>query len=208
MTREIGGAQPVDGSGHEPNDADADRGEERLRHGSILPSSFVERWVAELTAIVPPRRRALDVATGAGRHVLVLARSGFTVFGVDRRLDALRNAAALMKESGQPFRAWCADLTSSPLPRARFELVLVTRYLQRDLFPSLREALVPGGAIVYETFTERQRAHGRGPTSPDHLLRAEELRIYFRDFEVIFEEEVDEPEAVARIMAIKRGIQL
>jgi SAM-dependent methyltransferase len=206
MPREIDTTQAVDGSRHEPDDADADRGEERLRHGSILPSSFVERWVAELTAIVPPRRRALDIATGGGRHVLVLARSGFTVFGVDRRLDALHDAAVLMKESGQRLRAWCADLTASPLPRARFELVLVTRYLQRDLFPSLREALVPGGAIVYETFTERQRAHGRGPTSPDHLLRAGELRTYFTDFEVVFDEEVDELEAVARIAAIKRGI--
>jgi SAM-dependent methyltransferase len=159
--------------------------------------------VPELTAIVPPRRRALDVAAGRGRHLLVLARSGFTVFGVDRQLDALQDAAALMAQTGQRLRAWCADLTASPLPRARFELVLVTRYLQRDLFASLKAALVPGGAIVYETFTERQRAHGRGPTSPDHLLRAGELRSYFKDFEVLFEEEVDEPEAVARVVAKK-----
>jgi SAM-dependent methyltransferase len=208
MTREIDPAQPVDGGRHEPGDADADRGEERLSHASILPSSFVERWAAELAAIVPPRRRALDIAIGHGRHALVLARSGFTVFGVDWRLDALRDATVRLEQSGQRLRTWCADLTVSPLPRAQFELVLVTRYLQRGLFASLKEALVPGGAIVYETFTERQLAYGRGPTSPDHLLRAGELRSYFDGFEVVFEEEVDEPEAVARIVAIKRGIQL
>jgi tellurite methyltransferase len=157
--------------------------------------------VPELTAIVPPRRRALDVAMGRGRHALVLARSGFAVFGVDRRVEALQDAAAQLAQSGFRLRAWCADLTASTLPRARFELVIVTRYLQRDLFASLKEALVPGGAIVYETFTERQRAHGRGPTSPDHLLRLGELRTYFRDFAVLFDEEVDEPEAVARIVA-------
>jgi SAM-dependent methyltransferase len=161
--------------------------------------------VAELTAIVPPRRRALDVAMGRGRHGLVLARCGFTVFGVDRRLEALQDAAALMEQSGQRLRAWCADLRTSPLARERFELVVVTRYLQRDLFPSLKEALVPGGAIVYETFTERQRARGRGPTSPEHLLRAGELRTCFDGFEVMFEEEVDEAEAVARIVAVRRS---
>jgi SAM-dependent methyltransferase len=203
MAREIDTPQAVDGGRHESGDADADRGEERLRHGSILPSSFVERWAAELIAIVPPRRRALDVAIGRGRHALVLARGGFTVFGVDRRLDALQDAAALLEQSGQRLRGWCADLTTNPLPRERFELVLVTRYLQRDLFPSLKEALVPGGAIVYETFTDRQRAHGRGPISPDHLLRAGELRTYFDGFAMIFEEEVDEPEAVARIVAVR-----
>jgi tellurite methyltransferase len=138
---------------------------------------------------------------GRGRHALVLARAGYTVFGVDRRLDALREAAAALAQSGHRLRAWCADLTASPLPPGRFELVVVTRYLQRDLVASLKEALVDGGAIVYETFTERQLAHGRGPTSPDHLLREGELRGYFEDFEVMFAEEVNEPEAVARIVA-------
>jgi 2-polyprenyl-3-methyl-5-hydroxy-6-metoxy-1,4-benzoquinol methylase len=161
----------------------------------------VDRWAAELSAIVPPRRRALDVAMGRGRHALALARSGFTVFGVDRSLEALQDAAARMEDSGSRLRAWCADLTASPLPRGRFELVLVTRYLQRDLFARLKEALVPGGAIVYETFTDRQLAHRWGPTSPDHLLRAGELRAYFEYFDVLFYEEVTEPEAVARIVA-------
>jgi SAM-dependent methyltransferase len=161
--------------------------------------------VPELAAIVPARRRVLDVATGRGRHVRVLARAGFSVFGVDRSLEALQDAVALMDEAGERLRAWCADLTATPLPRARFELVLVTRYLQRDLFASLRAAVVPGGAIVYETFTERQLAYGRGPTSPDHLLQPGELRRYFDDFEVVFEEEVDQPEAVARVVAIKRA---
>jgi tellurite methyltransferase len=164
----------------------------------------VERWAPELAAIVPPRRRALDVAAGRGRHALVLARSAFTVFGVDRRFEAVHEAAAQLKGSGHRLRGWCADLTVTPLPPARFELVLVTRYLQRDLFASLKAALVPGGAIVYETFTERQRAHGRGPTSPDHLLHAGELRAYFEEFDVMFYEEVTEPEAVARIVARHR----
>ena len=38
----------------------------------------------------------------------------------------------------------------------------------------------------------------------DHLLRVGELRTYFSDFEVLFEEEVSEPEAVARIVAVSR----
>ena len=39
-----------------------------------------------------------------------------------------------------------------------------------DLFPSLRASIRPGGRILYETFTVKQRALGTGPTSPDHLL--------------------------------------
>ena len=96
---------------------------------------------------------------------------------------------------------WCADLTTTPLPRRRFDVVIVTRYLQRDLFPALVGALAPGGVILYETFTEAQRAHGWGPTSPAHLLAAGELPTYFSELEMLFYEEVAGPEAVARVAA-------
>ena len=77
----------------------------------------------------------------------------------------------------------------------------MARYLQRDLFRALHDALTPGGVVIYETFTHAQRALSRGPTSPEHLLRSGELRAAFEDFEVIFYEEVLDPEAVARIVA-------
>jgi SAM-dependent methyltransferase len=166
-----------------------------------LPSPFVVRW-----AKAPVERRAaraLDVAMGRGRHAGLLADQGFLVFGVDWKLDAVHDAMDRAAAAGRSIRGWCADLTTTPLPRGRFDLVVVTRYLQRDLFPSLRETLAPGGLIVYETFTEAQRALGWGPTSPDHLLRPGELRACFEGFEVLSYEEVSEPEAVARIAARK-----
>jgi len=88
-----------------------------------------------------------------------------------------------------------------PLPAAAFDLLVVTRYLQRDLFPSLRGAVRPGGCVIYETFTVRQRELGVGPTSPDHLLAPGELRALFAGWDVLFDEEVTAPEAVARMVA-------
>jgi hypothetical protein len=96
---------------------------------------------------------------------------------------------------------WCADLTQHPLPSTRFDLIVVTRYLQRDLFPALRAAVRPGGVVLYETFTTAQRALGWGPASPDHLLESGELLRSFEGFEVLFYEEVSAPEAVARLAA-------
>jgi SAM-dependent methyltransferase len=165
-----------------------------------LPSPFVSHWAAALVNGVPSSRRALDLAMGNGRHAVILADIGFTVFGVDRRLDALQIAATHARGRGVDLRLWCADLTAYPLPVERFELVVVARYLQRDLFPALSESLVPGGVMVYETFTESQRALGRGPTSPDHLLKAGELKSWFADLEILFYEEVPAPDALARLV--------
>jgi tellurite methyltransferase len=167
------------------------------------PSEFVVRWAEVLFNQLPAPRRALDLAMGHGRHADALARAGFRVFGVDLKLDNVRDAVARAAAGNLIVRGWCADLTSHPLPPCRFELLLVTRYLQRDLFPAIHDAIVPGGAVMYETFTRTQRALGRGPTSPDHLLEPGELGTAFHDFEVLFYEETPTPDAVARIVARK-----
>jgi len=116
---------------------------------------------------------------------------------------AVREAVETAAAEKLTVRGWAADLMRSPLPAARFGLVLVTRYLQRNLFPSIRDALVPGGLALYETFTVHQRAFGVGPTSPDHLLEDGELRARFEGFEIVFYEEAVDREAVARIVARK-----
>lgn len=142
---------------------------------------------------------------GRGRHAVMLAREGFRTFGVDVKLDAVREAVAEGVRAGVRIHAWCADLTQYPLPQRRFDLVVVCRYLQRDLFPALAGALAPGGFLIYETFTTQQRALGRPPTSPDHLLEPGELRRAFEHLDVRFYDEVLAPDAVARLVARSRS---
>jgi tellurite methyltransferase len=164
-------------------------------------SPFVAGWIATLAP--DQSSRALDLAMGRGRHALVLARNGFQTFGVDVNLDAVRDAVGAAALEHLTVRGWCADLTMFPLPPAAFDLVIVTRYLQRDLLPSMRSAVRPGGYVIYETFTVLQRALGVGPTSPDHLLAPGELRALFAGWDVLFDEEVTAPEALARLVARK-----
>jgi tellurite methyltransferase len=171
----------------------------------MAPSPFIVEWVARLRARGDEPRRALDVAMGRGPHALLLARAGFRTFGVDIRFDAVRDALATAAAAGLDVAGWCADLTRHPLPDARFDLVVVTRYLQRDLFPAIRATVKPGGVVLYETFTIAQRAMGVGPTSPDHLLEPGELQNRFEGFDVLFAEEVSGVEALARIAARRRS---
>jgi tellurite methyltransferase len=173
----------------------------------MSPSPFVVEWLprarraADRGGVPGARRLALDIATGRGRHARALTREGFRTLAVDIDLDAARDAMRAAAADGAPFAAWCADLTRYPLPSERFDLIVVTRYLQRDLFASIAGALVPGGLLLYETFTTAQLAHATGPRSPDHLLEPGELRRAFDGLEVLFYEEVLAPEAVARLAA-------
>jgi SAM-dependent methyltransferase len=174
-----------------------------LSQQQIIPSPFVIDWITRAANEQAAPRRALDIAMGGGRHALPLARAAFDTFGVDIRFDAVHDAVASAAAEGLIVRGWCADLTRHPLANGRFDLVVVSRYLQRDLFPSIADALKPGGMLVYETFTTAQLAHGVGPRSPDHLLLPGELRRGFAELEILFYEEVTSPEAVARLAAQK-----
>lgn len=167
----------------------------------MSPSTFVAEWIPKLAARLTPPRRALDLAMGRGRHALLLARHNVQTYGVDLKHDVVRDAVRSAAHDGLLVRGWCADLTISPLPVEAFDLVIVTRYLQRNLFASIQKAVKPGGFVLYETFTVAQRLLGSGPTSADHLLEPGELRDRFSGWNVLFYEEAASPEAVARLAA-------
>jgi tellurite methyltransferase len=171
------------------------------------PSPFIEEWIRRLSTQIAEPRRALDLAMGRGRHAFPLAAAGFRTFGVDNRHDVILDTVKRGRDQRLHLCAWCADLTMPTLPSRHFELIVVTRYLQRDLCPALIDALVPGGFLLYETFTELQKGRGRGPQSPAHLLRMGELRSLFAGLDEIFYEELTGPvdDALARLAARKRS---
>jgi 2-polyprenyl-3-methyl-5-hydroxy-6-metoxy-1,4-benzoquinol methylase len=212
VTRNIAAAETENRGDDETDDADADRGNESLSQDersdqpmiSDPTSAFVADWIPKLRARVRAPGRALDLAMGRRLHARLLARAGFQTFGVDIKRDVVADAARSASVDGLEILGWCADLEVYPLPRGAFDVVVVARYLQRSLMHAIRESLKDGGFILYETFTVRQLAHGKGPRSPDHLLKPGELRAAFPNVDVLFYEEVSAPEAVARLVAQAR----
>jgi len=102
-----------------------------------------------------PRGRALDVACGLGANALYLAAEGFAVEALDWSFEGLRKLAAAGRQRSWNVGAVACDVTRFPLPRERYEVLLSFRFLERTLWPSMVEALRPGGALVFETFNRR-----------------------------------------------------
>ena len=167
------------------------------------PSPFVLRCLTRVRRTFANQPAALDVAMGVGRHSVVLAQAGFTVFGVDRDHDRLTEARARLGEQGLSARMWTADLEDgTALPPGRFDLVVCTRYLQRTLWADLGETVRPGGFVIYETFTTAQQRYDWGPRSPEHLLEpGGELRRAFGGWDVWEYGECETPAAEARLLA-------
>jgi SAM-dependent methyltransferase len=167
-------------------------------HASLAPSPWVQRW----SSLVAPGARVLDVACGSGRHLRWFAERGCRVTGVDRDAAALAPLAAL----GETL---VADIENGPWPLAgrRFDAVVVTNYLWRPLFATLRDSVDEGGVLVWETFAAGNETVGK-PSNPDFLLRPGELLEAAGTLRVIAYEDgfLDHPPRfVQRIAAVRRG---
>jgi tellurite methyltransferase len=150
-------------------------------------SSLTKGPHALLTRHVPPAQpgsRALELACGLGHDALWLAAQGYRVDAIDISLGALRRARAEMQRRGLTGVTFIqADLDRFPLPRG-YDVVIVFRYLDRDLFPSICACVRPGGLVIYETLNVR-RLEQHPATNPDHMLALDELPRHFPGWTVL-----------------------
>jgi SAM-dependent methyltransferase len=136
-------------------------------HQSLAPSLFIERFAG----LVCAGARVLDLACGYGRHALMFAAREAQVVAVDRDEAAL---ASFSGTAGIETRQCDLEAEPWPFPGERFDAIVVSHYLYRPLFVSLRSALAADGVLLYETFAQGNEAFGR-PANPAFLLRPGEL---------------------------------
>ena len=103
-----------------------------------------------------PQARVLDFGCGTGRLTIALAAAGHRVTGVDPASNSLEVARA------KPFadRVTWLEGSHEVLPSASFDLIVmnshVAQFLVTDLewtqaLTSLRQALVPGGRLAFDS---------------------------------------------------------
>ncbi len=156
------------------------------------PTPFVIMCLPQL----PIQGRALDIAAGAGRHSLALARHGLRVDAVDISWQGLRLAQQRARQTksvppGQ-IQFIVADIEHTWLLKRQYEVILVCFFLHRPLFPLIKKHLLPGGWLIYQTLTvEKAAPPGCRPLRRDFLLEPGELQSAFSDFEILFYDEGD-----------------
>jgi SAM-dependent methyltransferase len=170
---------------------------------SVEPSAFL---VAEVAALPPGR--ALDLACGAGRNAVWLARRGWRVTAVDFSEVALRAARQLGTTSGVSVEWLEEDAVQWTPPARAFDLVTVL-YLQlpaaerRIALARAAAAVRPGGTLLVLGHDLLNLAAGAGgPSKADVLFTPDDVVAEIGDLVVERAERLRRPVAGAERDAV------
>ncbi|MFQ5993703.1 MAG: class I SAM-dependent methyltransferase [Acidiferrobacterales bacterium] len=166
--------------------ADIEKWDERYRDAAERPPA---RVLTENAHLLPAQGYALDVACGLGSNALLLAERGLEAFAWDSSPVAVEKLKARALARGLAVHAEVRDVVQRPPEADRFDVIVVSRFLDRELAPSLIDALHHQGLLFYQTFT-RTRLSESGPTNPDYLLADGELLLLFAPLQpLVYREE-------------------
>ena len=135
--------------------------------------------------LLPPGGTALDLACGRGGNALYLAAGGYNTRAWDISEVAIQRLADLARQRGLPLTAQQRDVTADPPESESFDVIVVSRFLDRTLAPAICAALKEQGLLFYQTFI-REKVSDTGPHNPAYRLDANELLQLFSPLHLIY----------------------
>ena len=134
---------------------------------------------------------ALDLACGAGRNSVYLAECGFDVDALDIAqiaLDAL-DAEVKRKDLSHKINTVLVDLDKYEIQTDKYDLIVMTNFLDRDVLESSQKALKKDGILFVETYMISDE-NEKTKSDLSNLLKSQELKDMLGDsFEILYYDE-------------------
>ena len=143
------------------------------------------RALSSHSHLLPAEGDALDLACGRGGNALYLAARGFSTRAWDVSAVATQSLSDVAGRYGLPLVAEQRDVTADPPASGSFDIIVVSRFLDRTLAPAICAALRERGLLFYQTFI-REKTADTGPNNPEYRLEANELLRLFQSLHLIY----------------------
>ncbi len=155
------------------------------RYESVeIAAAKPSRVIEENAHLLPNSGKALDLACGLGANALWLAKQGMQTSAWDISDVVIGKLRDYVLRFDLKVSPQVRDAVSNPPLANSFDVIVVSRFLERGLMPHLVDALNTGGLIFYQTFIQ-DAVSGTGPSNPAYRLRCNELLMLFKPLRVL-----------------------
>lgn len=140
---------------------------------SVAPCWLLKQHSQQL----PLKGKSLDLACGLGGNARFLAMCGLSVDAwdiSDVALTELNNFASVNRLAITPT---ICDIEQMLFPYQQYDVIVVSHYLNRKLFPQIQQALKPTGKLFMQTFLAPVQENA--PNNENYYLKSGELTNFF-----------------------------
>ena len=134
--------------------------------------------------LLPAKGKVLDLACGRGGNALLLAEQGLETHAWDISASALEQLSGYANDKQLTIQTKEKDITND-FESDLFDVIVVSRFLDRSLIQDIKNAINSNGLIFYQTFI-KDKVDDVGPSNPDYLLDKNELLNFFKDWHILF----------------------
>lgn len=151
------------------------------------PSNLILEFI-KLNPELTKSATVLDIGCGGGRDAVFLSMQGFEVTAIEQKQQVISRAKSLAKNNQQQIEWLTCDVNQTDcLPNKQFNIVVIIRYLNRDLIAWIKKHTPLGTFLVFQAFSEGVQTLG-SPKNPKHIVQEHEFAENFgksAGFEII-----------------------
>jgi SAM-dependent methyltransferase len=179
--------------------------DEKYSRPTFIFGKSPAQFLAQNYHYIPYEGSVLDMGMGEGRNAVFLAQKGYKVTGVDISSVAVKKSYLLAQEFGVKIKGVVASLKDYKIQPNSFDAIVCFYYVDRSLVEKIKSWLKPGGVLIYEAFTTREKARKKaGGSDQDEFLKEQELLRLFPGMRVLkYEEPLHEKEFRSSIILRK-----
>ena len=178
--------------------------DQRYSRPTFIFGKTPAKFLAENYQFIPYGATVLDMGMGEGRNAVFLAQKGYKVTGIDISSVAVKKAHFLAQEFGVKIKGVVASLEQYKIPPNSYDAIICFYYVDHSLIEKMRSWLKPGGILIYEAFTLREKVTKNSSDAEDTFLKETELLRMFGPLRVLkYEEPLHEKEFRSSIILRK-----
>lgn len=178
--------------------------DQKFNKNNYIYGKAPAKFLAKSYEYIPTGSKVLDIGMGEGRNAVYLASKGYKVVGIDISNIAIKKARMLADEFGVRIETVHKSVSEYSVPANSMDAIICFYFVDRAIVKNLMTWLKPGGVLIFEGHTLKEKEINGMDEKDSYLLKEDELLTMFPGFKILkYEQPLHIKEYIASIIVQK-----